>query len=82
MPVGPRAARQWFARDGNHDGQQGEADEQPQRDERERMQPRVDPDLDEQVAAAPEEAQQDEEERVDGRVARVQSIILCWVSAG
>ncbi len=55
-----------------HDGhQQQRTHEQAQHDQRERLQPRVDADLDEQVAAAPEEAERDEEQPVCARAPRV-----------
>ena len=59
------SVRQRLARD-RHDGpEQQHAEEEPRRDEREGLQARIHPDLDEEVAAAPEEAEEDEQDPVE-----------------
>ena len=58
-----------FAREEHHAPQQGAADQQPEHDQRERLETGVDADLDEQVAAAPEEAEETEDQPVDFRPA-------------
>ena len=65
MADDPRLARQRLRATATTVAEQREAEEQPDRDQREGLEARVDADLDEEVAAPPEEAEEDEEEPVE-----------------
>jgi hypothetical protein len=59
-----------LAGNGDDGGEEAEADQQPEHDQRERLQAVVDADLDEEVAAAPEEPEDDEDQPVEPGAAR------------
>ena len=64
-PYDPRLAGQRLAGDRDDRRQEHEADQQPEHDQRERLEAVVDADLDEEIAAAPEEAEEHEEQPVE-----------------
>ena len=64
-PVRGPVARQMLPGGGHDRGQQREAEEESERDQRERRQAGIHADLDEHVAAAPQEAEDDEQQPVD-----------------
>ena len=84
VAVRPRVARQRLPGDRHDRREQDEADQEPEHDQRERLEAVVDADLDEQVAAAPEEAEGEEDQPVDSGAAGlpwVPMIAICWPSA-
>ena len=65
VAVHPRVARQRLAGQGHDRREEDEPDQEPEHDQRERLQAVVDADLDEQVVAAPEEAEGEEDQPVE-----------------